>query len=382
MMINNDLPHTCRAVVLDDFNSPMQVRMVKMPESVEPGAILVKIEVASICGTDVHLYEGDLAAVAKSKLPVIPGHEMVGKIVALGAGVERDSIGEELKIGDRILWEHASCGACHYCQVLKDPTLCKNRKFYGISECCDDAPYLLGGFAEYCYVLPNSGRVKVPDEVKSEWASSVGCALRTVMKGFERLNDVGGLDFMDTVLIQGAGPLGLYSTAVAAAKGAREIIVVGGPDNRLQVAKSWGASHVISVAEFCDPASRLKRVMELTGGRGVNVILEMSGAPGAFAEGLEMIAVGGRYVIVGPTGGPKTPISVELITKKNIDIVGSWSASIEHYYKGLQFVKINRDRFNFDLMFGCRYPLEDINLAIKNMKSATDIKPLLVPSEK
>lgn len=381
-MINKDFPSTCRAVVLEAFNRPMQVRQVKMPEFIEPGAILVRIEVASICGTDVHLYEGDLAAVAKSKLPVIPGHEMVGRIVALGEGVARDSVGEELRIGDRILWEHAACGACHYCQVLKEPTLCKNRKFYGISECCEESPYLLGGFAEYCYVLPNSGRVKVPEEVKSEWASSIGCALRTVMKGFERLSDVGGIDFMDTVLIQGAGPLGLYSTAVAATKSPKEIIVVGGPDNRLQVAKSWGADHVVSVGEFCDPEARVKRVMELTGGRGVDIILEMSGAPGAFAEGLEMLAVGGKYVIVGPTGGPKTPIPVELITKKNVDIVGSWSASIEHYYKGLQFVKLNRNRFNFDLLFDGRYPLDDINLAIKNMKAAKDIKPLLIPSGK
>lgn len=379
-MIVESLPANCNAVVLEKFNQPMQVQSVKMPESIEPGAILVKIEVASICGTDVHLYEGDLSAVIKSHLPIIPGHEMVGRVVALGEGVTRDSTGEELKIGDRILWEHAACGACHYCQVLKEPTLCKNRTIYGMQECCNDSPYLLGGFSEYCYVVPKSGRVKIPDEVKSEWASSIGCALRTVMKGFERLAHVGDVDFTDTVLVQGSGPLGLFAIAVASAKSPKEIIVVGGPENRLNVARSWGATKVVSVEELPNAESRVNRVMEMTNGMGADVILEMSGAHGAFAEGIEMIAVNGRYVIVGPTGGPKTPIPVELITKKNIDIVGSWSAGIEHYYKGLQFVKQHRDKINFDLLFTNRYTFKDINKAIQNMKSAEDIKPLLFPN--
>ncbi len=373
-----NLPTSCKAVVLEEFNVPMKVKTVKMPGKIEPGGILVKIEVASICGTDVHLYEGDLAAVLNIKLPVIPGHEMVGKIVALGQGVTHDSAGEELKIGDRILWEHASCGKCYYCQVLKKPTLCSNRKYY-MAENCEEYPYLMGGFAEYCYVFPTSGRVKIPEEVKSEWASSVGCALRTVMNGFDRLNGVGGISFTDTVLVQGAGPLGLYTTAVASAKNPKEIIVIGGPANRLDVAKSWGASRTISVAKFPDPKSRVQQVLDMTGGRGADVCFEMSGAHGAFAEGLEMIGVGGKYVIVGPTGGPRTPIAVELITKKNLDIVGTWSAGIDHYYKGLQFVKRHHKKINFDLLFTNSYSFKDINKAIGKMKSFEDIKPLILP---
>lgn len=373
------LPKTCRAVVLEEYKKPMKVKEVRMPERIEPGAIMVKIEVASICGSDNHLWAGEMVSVIDSKLPLIPGHEMVGRIVELGEYVRQDSVGQELKVGDRILWSHAACGECNYCQVLKKPTLCTNRTLYGFAESCEKPPYVLGGFAEYCYVLPRSGKVKIPEEVKSEWASGVGCALRTVMNGFDRLNGLGGIKFTDSVLVQGAGPLGLYSTAVASKMGPEGIIVIGGPANRLEVAKQWGASKIVSVDEFPDPASRVNRVKELTGGRGVDVILEMSGAHGAFAEGLEMLAIGGKYVIVGQVGGPKTPIAAELITRKNLDIVGVWSADIEHYYKGLQFVKRYRNEINFDLMFTSRFGLEDIMTGYERMANFTDIKSVIIP---
>ena len=99
-------------------------------------------------------------------LPVIMGHEMVGRIIAFGGHQDRDSVGNPLKIGDRIIWTHASCGECYQCRVARQDTLCPNRKAYIFGN-KEKFPYLTGGFSEYCYVYPTSGRVKVPDGVHS-----------------------------------------------------------------------------------------------------------------------------------------------------------------------------------------------------------------------
>src|SRR5437867_10833660 len=104
--------------------------------------------------------------------------------------------------------------------------------------------YLLGGFAEYCYVLPTSGRIKVPDAVPSALASAASCALRTVVHGFDRL---GRVEDRDTVVVQGAGPLGLYAAAMALRRGAPQVVVLGAPTRRLEVAKTWGGTHTINI---------------------------------------------------------------------------------------------------------------------------------------
>lgn len=367
----------CKAAVLARYNEPLEIRDVPVPQFIEPGALLVRIETASLCGSDVHLWSGELSALLKNDLPLIPGHEMVGRVEILGDGVTHDSVGQPLAPGDRILWSHAVCGRCRYCKVLNQPTLCSERRYYGFTRTCEKPPYINGGFGQYCYVLPGSGLVKVPDEVKSEWASSVGCALRTVMNAYDRLAAIGGLQFTDTVIVQGAGPLGLYTTAVASTMGAERIIVIGDPENRLEVARRWGATDTVSIADFPHAEQRIARIRELTGGEGGSVTFEMSGAHHAFAEGLELAAVGGKYVSVGPVGGPETPIHAELITKKNLTIAGVFSADIRHYYKGLQFVRRYRDRIDFDLMVSGRYRLGEINQALENMRTFRDVKAVI-----
>src|SRR3954470_23390193 len=102
------VPSSSRAAVVRQFRTPLCIEEVPIPKEIEPGAILTRIEMCSICGTDVHLWQGSLAL--KVELPVIIGHEMVGRILALGGGQQRDSVGQSLKIGDRITWAHTSCG--------------------------------------------------------------------------------------------------------------------------------------------------------------------------------------------------------------------------------------------------------------------------------
>lgn len=370
------IPKTCKAAVLEDFNKPLKIREVRVPDTLEPGAILVRLEVASICGSDVHLWEGLIQGLMPIKLPIILGHEMCGQIVKLGEGVTQDSVGQPLKLGDRIVWTHASCGECYFCRIRNQPTLCSNRRYYMFS-CCEEFPYLMGGFSEYIYVFPRSGRVRVPDEVSSEFASCSSCAFRTVVHTFERL---GTLEDMDTVIIQGAGPLGLYSVAMAIKAGVSKIIILGAPAQRLAVAKKWGADHIIDIDEVPEPEKRIKQVLELTNGMGADVVIEVSGGSTAFKEGLGMVRRGGKYMIVGQVGGPPLPIQPEIITYKHLTITGVLSGDVPHFYKALQFIKNNQNRFDFNDLISNRYRLDQINEALVAMKGYKEIKPLVMPN--
>lgn len=362
-----DIPKTCKAAILEEYGKPLQLREVPIPR-VEPGGILVKVEMAGICGTDVHQQRGELSI--KSPLPNIQGHETIGRIVKLGKGRTQDVSGENLSIGDRIMWAHADCGECYWCEVVRHPVLCARRSGYGFAP----PEALRGGFAEYEYVTPATKIVRVPDELTEEEAIGVGCAFRTVVAAYERLGCIG---FQENVVIQGAGPVGLYSLLMAGEGGAGKTIVIGAPAKRLELAKKWGADYVINIDEMKDPAQRKERVLELTNGRGPEIVIECSGVLAAFNEGLDMIQKGGRYLVLGQTSTESIPVMPNLIVGKSLTIVGSVSAAIPHFYKALQFIKHKRTKYPFADIVSTKYRLEQINDALANMGSGQEIKPVI-----
>ena len=366
----SNLPRHSRAAVLRQFGEALKIEEVPVPREIEAGAILVRTEACSICGTDVHLWQGSLAL--KVDLPVILGHEMVGRIVRLGPGSERDSVGQPLREGDRIVWTHTACGHCFYCTVARQPTLCDNRRAY-MYENMERPPYLLGGFSEYGYVLPESGRIRVPDNVPNDLASLSSCAFRSVMNAFDNL---GGITPDETVAIQGAGPLGLLATALAATAGARRIIVIGAPDDRLALAERFGATATLSI-ERHDAAARLAAVRDATDGRGADVVMEFTGHPAAFGEGLEIVRKGGRYLIVGQLGEGSAEIKPSTIVKKNIRVIGSFSGDARSYWKALTFVSRHIGDIPFGAMISNRYRLDDVNEALARMKRMEEIKPVI-----
>lgn len=362
-----DIPKTCKAAVLEEYGKPLQFREVRIPE-VEPGGVLVKVEMAGICGTDVHQQRGELSI--KSPLPNIQGHETIGKIVRLSHERTQDISGEKLNIGDRIMWAHADCGECYWCEVARNPVLCAKRSGYGFAP----PEALRGGFAEYEYVTPATKVVRVPDELTDEETIGVGCAFRTVVAGYERLGCIG---FQENVVIQGAGPVGLYSLLMAVEGGAGKTIVIGAPEKRLELAKKWGADHVIDIDEIKDSAQRKEQVLELTDGRGPEVVVECSGVLSAFNEGLDMIQKGARYLVMGQTSTESIPVMPNLIVGKSLTIIGSVSAAIPHFYKALQFIKHKRTKYPFADIISTKYRLEQINEALTSMGSGQEIKPVI-----
>jgi D-arabinose 1-dehydrogenase-like Zn-dependent alcohol dehydrogenase len=365
-------PDFARAAVLRRFGEPLTVEEVQVPKTIEPGALLVKIEVCSICGTDVHLAHGNLAI--KVNLPVILGHEMVGRIIEFGPGSEIDSLGHQLQLGDRVVWSHAYCGHCYHCTVARQPFLCPNKRMY-MYESMERAPYLMGGFAEYGYVLPQSGRVRVPDDVPGELASLCSCAFRSVVNAFDQ---IGGIGASETVVIQGCGPLGILATGMAHTMGAKRVITLGAPRARLDLARDFGADDVISVEDTTHEA-RLAAVRERTEGRGADLVFEFSGHPDAFAQGMDMVRSGGRYMVAGQTSKATTAFQPSSITLKNVHVQGSLSADISHYYKALNFISKYQAVLPFDRMITNRYNLGTVNQALEQMSLGAEIKPLVMP---
>ena len=149
------IPATCRAALLVGHNQPMEVAEVTVPQELEPGALLVRTSAATICASDVHLWEGESGSSA-DRFPRILGHEMAGRVAAIGAGADHDSLGEPLREGDRIIWTHGFCGQCINCVVEHEPTLCLNRRGY-MQGLASEYPHLTGGFARVLLRVPELG---------------------------------------------------------------------------------------------------------------------------------------------------------------------------------------------------------------------------------
>lgn len=364
---------TAKAAVLEQFKAPLTPREFPLPQTVEAGAVLVKTEMAGICGTDVHLWKGELPI----KLPVILGHETVGRIAALGEGVQQDWTGKPLAIGDRVTWNSTvSCGQCYYCAVKRQPTRCPQRRAYGIGYRCDEAPHFLGGYAEYHYLRPRATIFKLPDDLPTESVVGAGCALITAIHGVERT----GIEWQDTVVVQGAGPVGIAALAVAKSAGASRVIVIGGPRQRLELARRFGADDIIDLAETAEPQARIAAVRALTGGHGADVVLECVGHPSAIGEGMEMCRDGGKYLVLGHycDAGPVL-WNPHVITRKQLQVFGSWSSEPRHLQAALDFLRANQERFPFAQMVSHRFTLAQADEALQTTARWEALKSVIVP---
>ena len=364
----SNAPKTCKAAVLVEYGKPDVIRDVPIPD-VLPGCVLARVLMAGICGTDVHQHNGTIEF--KPPLPNIQGHETLGEVVELGEGRAFDIAGQPLKPGDRIMWAHPFCGECYYCKVHRKRYMCE-RSAAGYGFATPDR--LWGGFAEYVFINEMTEIVRVPDSVKDEEALGVGCAFRTVVSGFERLQRHSAIGTADSVVVQGCGPIGLYSTLLASHSGAGKIIVVGAPDVRLELAREWGATHTISIDEVRSHEERVKLVLDLTDGRGAEFCIEAAGVPDAFLQGFDFMRKDCTYLVMGQTSAKTVPFMPNMLQRKQACVIGSGGADARHFYKALKFIEAHREKVDFSKIISSTYELEDINEALENMAKGADIK--------
>lgn len=274
------------AVLVDDFK--FEIREYPTPP-VEDDGILVKVSAGGLCGSDLHIWRGELPL-----HNYILGHEVTGIVHSMGKKVSTDSHNRPLKEGDRVIFTYFTpCHRCYHCTRGEFTNCMAN--FQGMKS-VDEYPYCHGGYADYYYVNPGTFIFKVDSQLSDEALTPVNCAAGTVMEGIERAQLRPG----DAVVVQGAGGLGLYAVAAARERGAGLIISIDGQAPRLELAKKVGADHTININDLPNAEDRIARVKELVGFRtGADAVVEVVGYPAVVPEGLEMLRLGGKYIEVG-----------------------------------------------------------------------------------
>jgi L-iditol 2-dehydrogenase len=354
-----------RVAVVTAFERPLEIWTVPVP-ALEPGSALVRVEAATLCGTDAHRWQNHTPV----ELPFVPGHETCGSIVEHNGPIF-DILGTPLHVGDRIITSYGSCGHCYWCKVTGQTTLCPEVRFFGAWH----PAKLLGGCSELHYFPPRASFIRVPDNVPSPLAASAACALRTVMHAFEH---VGRIDPHETVLIQGAGPLGLYASAVARDRGAKRVLLIGAPAVRLAVAFDFGADEVLNMDEVADTAARLAWVQERTNGRGADVVVNCASSP-AFAEALGLARRGGRVVTVGVAGKADVTYGSPLLWRGlRIDFVVM--AEARHFMQAIDFLSSAHERFPFERLLSGQFDLNGTTEAMHGMAGFREIKPVIYPN--
>ena len=318
---------TGRVAILDKPGGTFHIEEKPLPE-IKPGEMLVKQERAGVCGTCVHMYHGHLPGI---KYPIILGHEILGTIDTLGEGVKTDLTGESLSVGDRVYVLPAlRCGKCYFCSVLGASNLCNGGGAFGIRPLSDDPLNFTGGYADYVYV--NHPWAKV---LKMNADPDTAVLLEPFTIGIHALDRV-WVKTGSTVVIQGAGAIGLFNLIAAKETGAFKTIVIGAPASRLELAKEFGADITINIVTVPDSKERVDRVLKETpGGYGADVVFECAGAPTAIPEGINMLRRGGSYAVVGHFTDVGE-VSINPFThmcNKHINLVGVWGARVSDFVR-------------------------------------------------
>jgi L-iditol 2-dehydrogenase len=344
---------------------------------VQTGAVLVEMDMSGICGTDKHTYSGHTAQYVGTEhertipFPIIPGHENVGRIAEIGftEGQLADHNNQPLEEGDRVVvGPNLVCGRCYYCRHGFEYYYCAHLQDYGNSLSAANAPHLFGGWADYLYAVPGSYLFKVPDDLPSEIA--VLTELMAVTTGLDKAKQFSAVDsegfrFGDTVVVQGAGPLGLCHVMKARMLGAGDIIVIDRAAFRLNMALELGADTALNLTET-DPQERRDAVQEMTQGRGADLVVECAGVPEAVPEGLELLRPGGFYIECGNFSDMgSVPINPHRLCSKNVRIIGVNGEAATAYGPSMQALRRYRQHYPLDRFVTHRFSVDQAEAALR-----------------
>jgi threonine dehydrogenase-like Zn-dependent dehydrogenase len=384
-------PGKVKAVVM---TGPGQVewRELPYPDHLEEGAVIIKVEMSGICGTDKHAFDGDVTLYGGTETeqdmvyPSVHGHENAGIVFEMnGEGRDIEYSGKELRIGDRVTnCPNVICGTCWYCRRIHAFPFCVNHQGIGMTYRSDVFPYITGGWSEYLYLPPNAWVYKVPEEsTVEETALSelfVVTSLLDRAKMYSQTDGRGGFNFNDTVVIQGLGGIGLMMAAKARLLGAGKVIGLDTIASRMKIAKEFGADMTIDVSKLSDD-ELVERIRDETDGHGADVVVEVVGRPEVLDVGLRMLRRGGTYCETGnfvDTGTVTLNVHRHLAAK-NVLFIGNTNHPHDMYYAHLDMMIRHRKDFPWYKLVSHRYRLDQCKEALKKAYAEDALKVVFTP---
>ena len=361
---------TGRAVVYPAPNAPFEVREYPVRDA-RDGEVLVRIAMSTICRSDIHSYEGR----RPNPCPGILGHEIIGIIEQIGEGVRDDLRGAPLAAGDRITWtEYFADGPSYYRDVHDMPHKAPGLRKYGHDH-VDDDPHFLGGFADYCYILPGTGILKLPDALTDEEATPLNCGVATMIS----VTEAAAVAVGETVVVQGLGLLGIYGCAIAKARGATRVIGLDAVPARRRIAERFGADLTFDVSVM-DEEELVAAVREASPPDGPDAVLEVCGVSSVVPGGVRMLRIGGRYVLAGVINpGSRFTLDGHDLIRKWITLKGIHNYHPRHLVQALDFVMANRGRFPFAEIVDSRFGLDQLDEAFEKAANHRVLRAAIVP---
>jgi threonine dehydrogenase-like Zn-dependent dehydrogenase len=349
-----------RAVVLRAYLQPFEVREYEVPDP-EPGGVLLRMTQAGICGSDLHSWRGD----RDQRHHAVPtagqlmGHEGSGVIAKLGAGVTTDWAGQPVAEGDRVIhWSITACFRCRPC-ARGHPNLCVHPPD-AYPAPAGVWPYFAGTYADYFVVSRHRPFYRVPDELPDASLSWINCAMGTSAEGL----DAAGCGLGDYVVIQGAGGLGLCAAAIATARGAARVIVLDRLPERLELARRFGADATVDVDALATVEARRERILELTGGAGADIVMELVGRTDLIPEGVGYLAPAGTLVEIGHVMAGRSFSMDPRAIIRGKRIMGSSGYRHTILPALLELMVKTQDQFPYDRLVSHRFPLDQVNEAM------------------
>ena len=347
------MPTTMQAVVKAHAAPGIELREVAVPAP-GPGQVLVRVQAASVCGTDLHIFEWDQWAQGRIHPPLIPGHEFAGVVAATGGGVTT------VKEGDKVSAEmHVACGKCMQCRIGQ-AHICQHVRILGVDS--------NGAFASYV-LIPETNIWKLPATVPHDWASlldPLGNAVHTVLAGEIAAK---------TVAITGCGPIGLFAIAVARAAGATSVFAIEVNEHRRKIASEMKADYVI------DPSKEDAKaiILEKTGGLGVDVVLEMAGHADSIRTAFAIVRRGGRISLLGLTSKPISVNFSEDIIFKGITVQGiNGRRMYQTWYQMTALLKAGK--LDLHPVITDRIAMKDFSKAMARLQTGEASKILVYPN--